>query len=82
MRKLTEDEAAAIPSRPRGRYSKARMIMMSMKVGDIILLEPSEWPQRRNGPHHMIRRIRMQGKLDWTCEQAMDGSGWIIKRIK
>ena len=82
MRQLTEEEAKAIFSKPLGKMSRARAILMRMQVGEIILLEHSDWTQRRNGPDRLIRLLRQAEKRDYTIDIAMDRSGWIIKRIK
>ena len=82
MRKLTEIEAKAIPSKSVGKQSLARQAMLSLDVGEIMFLERREWKQKKNSPMEQIRRMRKAFKMDFTCDTALDGTGWIIKRIK
>ena len=82
MRKLTEDEARNIPSKKTGKQSYARVLLMKMEIGDIILLENKDWKQRSNAPTELIRRMRKPTMRDYSCETALNGSGWIIKRLK
>ncbi len=82
MRKLTEEDANNIPYKPSGKMSIARLLLTNMKIRDIILLEKSEWKNKSNSPTELIRRMRKEDKRDYTCQTALDGSGWIIKRIK
>jgi hypothetical protein len=82
MKKLTEDEANQYFTKSMGKMSRARVILSAMNVGDIVLLDHHDWTQKRNGPDFLIRRMRPTCKMDFTCEKIVDGSGWIIRRIK
>jgi hypothetical protein len=82
MKKLTDEEAAVIPSKQIGKKSLARIYLMNLEVGDIIRLDKSEWKQKKNPPSELIRRMRKTENRDFTCETILDGTGWIIKRIK
>lgn len=82
MKKLTEEEAAAIDIKPPGRRSVARMHLMNMKVGDIILLERKDWKQRRRKPSTYVKILGRNVGWEWSCHEAMDSSGWVIKRLK
>lgn len=82
MRVLTEEEAAKIPSKPIGKHSRARIILLKMKPGEVILLEKSDWNRKYKSPSELISRMRKTDKVDFTIETALDGSGWIIRRVK
>ncbi len=82
MKKLTKEEASQIVTKPRGRLSVARMHLMNMQVGDIILLEPKDWKQKTRQPSTYCRILGRRTGLEWTCDEAMDRSGWVIERIK
>ena len=82
MRKLTEEDVNNIAAKPSGKISIARSHLISMKIGDIILLEKSEWNNKSNSPTELIRRMRKEDKMDFSCHTALDGSGWIIRRLK
>lgn len=82
MKKLTKEEAKNIKKRPAGRSSLARIYLLSMEVGDIILLEPKDWTWKSKKPSSLCRRLARETSRDWKCETAMDGSGWVIERIE
>ena len=82
MRKLTEEQVQNIPSKPMGKHGLARALLLKMKLGDYILLERKEWFQKKKSPVDLIRRMRKSKGMDFSCETALDGSGWIIKRLK
>jgi hypothetical protein len=82
MRKLTEEEADNIPTKKMGKQSAARVILSNMKVGEIILFEKSDWKQKYNSPFKLILNIRKTTDTDFSCAATLDGSGWIIKRLK
>ena len=82
MRKLTEEEARNIPSKKTGKLSYARSLLMTMEIADIIQLESQDWKQRSNSPKELIRRMRKSTNRDYSCETILDGSGWIIRRLK
>lgn len=82
MKKLTKEEAQQIVTRPRGRLSVARMYLMNMEVGDIILLEPKDWKQKTRNPSTYCRILGRRTNREWSCAQAVDHSGWVIERVK
>jgi hypothetical protein len=47
MRKLTREEADALPKRPNKRLSWFRGVLFGMEVGEILLIEPKDWKQKR-----------------------------------
>jgi len=81
MKRITKEEAAAMPKRPNKRLSWLRGILFGMTLGEIILLEPQDWKQKR-APITAIKR--MTGKLgrEWKCETLLYDKGWVIERIK
>lgn len=81
MKKLTKEEAQQIDIRPTGRLSIARMHLMNMEVGDIILLEPKDWKQRNRNPSTYCKILGRKTGHKWTCAQAVDRTGWVIERI-
>lgn len=82
MKKLTKEEAEKISTRPAGRSSMARTYLLGMKVGDIILLERKDWNQKYRQPSTFCRILEKQTKRQWKCDTALDGTGWIIERLK
>jgi hypothetical protein len=82
MKKLTKEEAQHIRTRPTGRSSPARTYILSMEVGDIILLEKKDWNQKYRQPSTFCRILERKTNRQWKCEAALDGSGWVIERLK
>jgi len=82
MKPLSKEEAQSIKVRPEGRSSYAKGVMMNMNVGDIILLEPKDWkPKYKKPSTYCLELGRLTGRT-WKCATALDGSGWVIERIK
>ncbi|MBP9153162.1 MAG: hypothetical protein KBF73_12830 [Flavobacteriales bacterium] len=82
MKKLTREEANNISTRPAGRGSIARTYLLTMNVGDIILLETKDWKWKSRKPSTFCRRLEKETGRQWKCDTALDGSGWVIERIK
>lgn len=82
MKKLSKEEARSIKTRPAGRSSMARIYLLNMEVGDIILLETKDWKWKSRKPSTYCRRLERDTGRQWKCETALDGSGWVVERIK
>jgi hypothetical protein len=82
MRKLTREEANKTPWKPDGKSSYARTVLMMMKKGDIILLEPKDWTQKTRTPGTYCLQLGRKTGGKWTCRTVADGSGWMIERVK
>jgi hypothetical protein len=55
---------------------------MNMQVGDVIILEPQDWTQKYRKPSTYCLELGRKTGLGWTCMTALDGSGWVIERVK
>ena len=82
MKRLTEEEAANIKVVPRGRGTYLRHLLLSMKPGEIILVEPNEFNWKKKPLSTYIRRLEKANKRKFTCGKAMDGSGWVVRRVR
>jgi hypothetical protein len=82
MRRLSRKESAAMLKKPPGKMCVAYVHIAGMATGDIILLERSDWHQRKRSPCTMIRRIEKRFKSSYRIEILMDGSGWVIERLE
>lgn len=83
MKKLTPAEKAKFITRPMERQGYARILLMNMQVGDIILMELKDWNSKSAPPSYLIRRIEAKTKREYTCEKVISpGTGWIITRNK
>lgn len=81
MKTLTQEEADKIAVKPSGRGTYLRSVLFNMKVNDIILLEPKDWKWKRKQPTDYLRRLEKNNGLKFSCGKALDGSGWVIKRL-
>jgi hypothetical protein len=84
MKLLSEEEAAAIPTKGRGRSSKVRDYLLNMKPGEILFIAASEWKWKAKPPSEVAGRIARASKknIKFDCKKAIDNSGWIIKRLR
>ena len=82
MKQLTREEADGIKKRPDGRATYVRGVLLSMEVKEIILLEPGDWNRRTQTPKTYCIQLGRDTGRGWKCQQALDGSGWVIERVK
>jgi hypothetical protein len=79
MKRITKEEAAALPKRPNNRLSWFRGVLFGMSIGEIILLEPQDWKQKR-APSTVIKRMTAKQDREWKCETVLQNRGWVIER--
>ncbi len=82
MKKLTREEADNIPRKPPGRSSYVRNILINMKVGEFVLIEPKDWGWKSKRPSALTNYIEKNSSMKFKCEQALDKSGWIVERLE
>lgn len=82
MKKLSKEEAEKIRTRPSGRGSYAYKVLMAMRVGEIILLERKDWTWKSRKPGTYCKWLERKKNRKWNCAEAVDGSGWVIERVK
>jgi len=82
MKLLTKEEAQSIKVRPEGKSSYVKGLLTNMKPGDIILLEPQDWKPKYKKPSTYCLELGRKTGMGWKCATALDGSGWVIERIK
>ncbi len=82
MKKITEAEALAVVTKPMGRVSRLRAMLLNLEPGEYLLVERSDWKWKGKAPSVMCRRLEEHGSKRYDCKKALDGSGWIIKRLK
>ncbi len=82
MKKLTKEEASKLRLRPDNRGSVARGILLAMQPGEVILLEPKDWTRKTQPPSTYCLKLGRKTGMQWKCAVAMDGSGWVIERVK
>jgi hypothetical protein len=82
MKRLTKEEALRIPKKPVGRATLLRTYLLNMQPGDIIFLEPHEWRWKTHPPSYICRELERTNRWKFTCDRALDKSGWVIERVK
>ena len=80
MKKLTKEEAGKLVLR-KGSSSPVRTGVVHLKVGEILLIEKTDWNQK-NGPGQMCSRITKASGKEFSINAVADGSGWIVERMK
>lgn len=81
MRKLSKKEAAALETRPPGRMAPLRAHLLNLEVGEALLIERSDWQQRRRSPSTMLRRMATRTGRDFDMRVMMNGTGWVVTRL-
>ena len=83
MKKLTEDEKEKLIRRPMKRQGYVRTLLMSMKLNEIILIEPKDWTWESKPPSFLCRRVEDKTNFKFDCQKVLsDGGGWVITRIE
>ena len=79
MKQITQEELAALRTGGGGNNSWLRDVLLSMKAGEIIQIDASEWRAKRS-PAELTGRIRRaaNGKRNFIVKRILDGSGWVI----
>ncbi len=81
MKKLTREEADAIPVFPHGKKTWLRATLLNMQPGEIILIERKEWTWKNQPLSTYCRRLEKLSNVKFDCKEAVDGSGWVVKRV-
>jgi len=81
MKKITQEELDNMQIKPTGKSSYLRSVFMNLKVNEMILVEPKDWHWKYKTPSSLCRRIEENTKFKFECMTALDGSGWVIKRL-
>ena len=81
MKKISREEADAMAKRPHRRISWFRSFLFGMKVGEIVLMEPKDWTQKR-APITVLKNMPGKKGREWKCETLLNDRGWVIERVK
>lgn len=79
MKKISEEEARKIKTVPNGKATLLRVALLSMSVGEILLIEAHEWKWKKQPLSTYCRRLEKQKKVKFNCGKVVDGSGWVVK---
>jgi hypothetical protein len=82
MKKLTKEELGQLKAKPHGRANYLRGVLMNMAVGEIVLIEPKDWTQVHRKPGTYCLQLGRKTGMGWKCMTVIDGSGWVVERIK
>lgn len=82
MKMLSREEAKSINTKPVGKTSRVRSFLLAMQPGEFLLVEHADWKWKRKTPSAMCRRLEDGSSLKYDCKRALDGSGWVIERLK
>lgn len=80
MRKLTKEEAEKLVLK-KGSSSVVRTAVMHMTVGEILLVNKTDWTQQ-TGPGQMLTRLGKSTGMVFNLNALADGSGWVVERVK
>ena len=81
MKKLTAEEAANIVTRPAGYGSMVRLMLLSLKPGEFLLIENKDWKWKSQTPITYCSRLGNRSTRKFECARVADGSGWLAKRV-
>jgi hypothetical protein len=81
MKKLTEEEANAIKVLPPGKRTLLRVTLLSMQVGEVVFIEAHEWTWKNQPLSTYCRRLEKLNKRRFDCRKAVDGTGWVVRRV-
>jgi hypothetical protein len=82
MRILTRKEAEKLKTKGPGRRSRVRAEIEALEVGVCLLLERSDWTQATRSPKTLVRDIEGKMGREYRCELLIDGSGWLVERLR
>jgi len=80
MRKLTKEEAEKLVPK-KGSSSVVRTAVMHLGVGEILLIDKSDWTQK-TGPGQMLTRLSKSSGMVFNLNALADGSGWVVERVR
>lgn len=81
MRKLTPEEYSQLPLVGRGRTSPFYRAVAQLKVGEILLLEKSDWKKKYH-PGAVVRNLEKRTGREHEVLTVVTGEGWTVKRLK
>ena len=80
MKKLTPEEAAALPKKPRGNLSPVYLMIIDLQKGDNLHVTQEDWG-RKYPISNLIRRISKKKSRQFSLTHLADNKGWIITCI-
>ena len=81
LKKIKSEEFEQLPLHGKGRSSPAYNAILSMKVGDAIIIEKQGW-KRKDAPTTLVNKIERKFGMKFIRGALADRSGWAVKRVK
>ncbi len=83
MKFITEEELAAMLTRPMRKQSAVRTMLMNMKVNDILFIQPEDWKWKSATPAFLCRRVEKETNWRFECAAVLQPSkGWVVRRVE
>lgn len=80
MEKITKEEMDKLTLQV-GSSTLVRTVVLQMKPGEILKVEPEDWNQK-NGPGAMCSRIQKTTGMEFSVKTIANRQGWVIERVK
>jgi len=82
MKLISKEELAKHPWRGRGNSSKAFREIISLEKGQILLIEPEDWGQRKYPPTQVVHYIEKKYQRKYNALRHAGGKGWAVERLE
>lgn len=80
MKKITDDEYSKLPLIGRGRISDFYREVARLQVGEILLLERSDWKKNYH-PSRTVKSLAKRTARRFEVMTIATGDGWTVKRL-
>ena len=81
IKRISAEEFDRMPLHGQGRSSAAYNAILSLKVGEAIIIEKKDW-KPKYPPTHLVNKIERKFGMKFIRGALPDRSGWGIKRVK
>lgn len=80
MKKLAKHEADKIPLLKQGRKTALRGLLLTLEIGEAIMMKNEEWKAKRL-PYEIATRLMKSSTLRFEYGRLPDESGWLFRRV-
>ena len=81
MRKLSKEEADAMPILKKGRRTRLNIFLSQLKAGEILEVKKTDWAGKR-APYQLINRFGKRHGWKLFARMLPDETGWLITRVE
>jgi len=83
MKLITQEEKAAMVTRPLKKQGAIRTMLLNMQVADILFIAPKDWTWTSATPGFLCRRVEETTNRKFECEKVLEPTaGWVVTRVK